>query len=171
MRKGESVMASSQDQSSVDYDFERAERFYSKLRARIVAWLNARTNVDGQVREYLLLLPDLFALITRLIADPRIDASLKVQLIAVSAYVISPIDLVPDFLLPVGLLDDIVAIAFVLSRVVRLMEEAGEDILREHWEGEGDVLAQVQSVAGTADGMLNKIILRRLRRLFPKGRQ
>ena len=163
-------MASPQDQSSVDYDFERAERFYSKLRARIVAWLNARTNVDGQVREYLLLLPDLFALITRLIADPRIDASLKVQLIAVSAYVISPIDLVPDFLLPVGLIDDIVAIAFVLSRVVRIMEEAGEDILREHWEGEGDVLAQIKSVAETADAMLNKVILRRLRRLVSKGR-
>ena len=163
-------MAAPQDQSSVDYDFERAERFYSKLRARTVAWLNARTNVDGQVREYLLLLPDLFALITRLIADPRVDVSLKVQLIAVSAYVISPIDLVPDFLLPVGLIDDIVAIAFVLSRVVRIMEEAGEDILREHWEGEGDVLVQVQSVAGTADGMLNRVILRRLRRLFPKGR-
>jgi uncharacterized membrane protein YkvA (DUF1232 family) len=158
------------DQSSVDYDFERAERFYSKLRARIVAWLNARTNVSGRVREYLMLLPDMFALITRLIADPRIDASLKLQLIAVSAYVISPIDLVPDFLLPVGLIDDIVAIAFVLSRVVRIMEEAGEDILREHWEGEGDVLAQVQSVAETADSMLNTVILRRLRRLFTRGK-
>jgi uncharacterized membrane protein YkvA (DUF1232 family) len=163
-------MASSRDQSPVDYDFERAERFYSKLRARIVAWLDDRTNVDGQVREYLLLLPDLFALIMRLVADPRIDASLKVQLIAVSAYVISPIDLVPDFLLPVGLIDDIVAIAFVLSRVVRIMEEAGEDILREHWEGEGDVLARIQSVAGTADGMLNSVILRRLRRLFSGDR-
>jgi uncharacterized membrane protein YkvA (DUF1232 family) len=158
------------DQSSVDYDFERADRFYSKLRARIVAWLNARTNVSGRVREYLMLLPDMFALITRLIADPRIDASLKLQLVAVSAYVISPIDLVPDFLLPVGLVDDVVAIAFVLSRVVRIMEEAGEDILREHWEGEGDVLAQVQSVAETADSMLNTVILRRLRRLFTRGK-
>jgi uncharacterized membrane protein YkvA (DUF1232 family) len=163
-------MKPSQDQPSVDYDFERAERFYSRLRKRIVAWLNARANVDGQVREYLLLLPDLFALIVRLIADPRIDASLKLQLIAVSAYVISPIDLVPDFLLPVGLIDDVVAIAFVLSRVVRIMEEAGEDILREHWEGEGDVLAQVQSVAGTADSMLNTAILRRLRQLFTRGK-
>jgi uncharacterized membrane protein YkvA (DUF1232 family) len=163
-------MVPPQDQSSVDYDFERAERFYSKLRARIVAWLNARTNLDRQVREYLLLLPDLFALVTRLIADPRVDASLKVQLIAVSAYVISPIDLVPDFLLPVGLIDDIVAVAFVLSRVVRIMEEAGEDILREHWEGEGDVLVQVQSVAGTADGVLNRVILRRLRRRFSRDR-
>jgi uncharacterized membrane protein YkvA (DUF1232 family) len=158
------------DQSSIGYDFERAEKFYSKLRARIVAWLNARTNVSGQVREYLLLLPDMFALITRLIADPRVDVSLKLQLIAVSAYVISPIDLVPDFLLPVGLIDDVVAIAFVLSRVVRIMEEAGEDILREHWEGEGDVLAQVQSVAETADSMLNTVVLRRLRRLFTRGK-
>jgi uncharacterized membrane protein YkvA (DUF1232 family) len=158
------------DQSSVDYDFEQAERFYSKLRTRIVAWLDARTNISGQVREYLLLLPDMFALVTRLIADPRIDASLKLQLIAVSAYVISPIDLVPDFLLPVGLIDDVVAIAFALSRVVRIMEEAGEDILREHWEGEGDVLAQVQSVAETADSMLNTVILRRLRQLFTRGK-
>ena len=158
-----------QDQGSAAYDFERAERFYSRLRARIVTWLDRRTKIDAQVRGYLLLLPDLFALLVRLIGDSRIDTSLKMQLIAVSAYVISPIDLVPDFLLPIGLIDDVVAIAFVLSRVVRIMQESGEEILREHWEGEGDVLAQVQSVAETADGVLNSVILRRLRHLFSKG--
>lgn len=163
-------MAPSQDQSSVEYDFERAERFYSRLRARIAAWLDDNTNVDGQLREYLLLLPDLFALLIRLIADPRIDFSLRLQLIAASMYVISPIDLVPDFLLPVGLLDDVVAVAFVLSRIVSIMEQAGEDVLREHWEGEGDVLAQIQSVAGAADTVLNAGILRRLQQLFSKGK-
>ena len=163
-------MASPQDRSSVDYDFERAERFYSRLRTRVVAWLNARTNVDGQVREYLLLLPDLFALLIRLIGDPRIDFSLKLQLIAASMYVISPIDLVPDFLLPIGLIDDVVAVAFVLSRIVSIMEQAGEDILREHWEGEGDVLAQIQSVAGAAHTVLNAGILRRLQQLFSKSK-
>jgi uncharacterized membrane protein YkvA (DUF1232 family) len=149
------------------YDDNRAERFYSKLRARIAAWLKKNTGISDRQREYLLLLPDLFALLIRLLRDPRIDTSLRWQLAAVSLYAISPIDLIPDAFMPAGLVDDTVAIAFILSRVVRIMGEAGETILREHWEGEGDALAQIQKVVATADAVLKNVaVLSRLRRRF-----
>ena len=162
-------MEAPQSLQVIENDIERAGRFYSKLRSRIAAWLEEHTEVSDRVREYLLLLPDLFALLVRLIRDPRIDGSLKLQLIAASAYVISPIDLLPDFLLPVGLVDDAIAVAFVLSRLTRIMGDAGEDILREHWEGEGDILTQIQKIAATADAVIDQRILRRLRRLFAGG--
>ncbi|MGC9347545.1 MAG: YkvA family protein [Anaerolineae bacterium] len=154
------------EETTVTYDVERAERFYSRLRARISNWLKGRAKIGDRVRGLLLLLPDLFALVIRLIQDPRVDRSYKLQLIAVSAYVMSPIDLVPDFLLPIGLVDDAVALAFVLSRLVRIMEDAGEEILREHWEGEDDVLNVIQRVLGAADTALNARVLRRLRNRF-----
>ena len=162
-------MEPANNQQPVKYDFECAERFYSRLRTRISTWLEDKTHVTAQVREYLLLLPDLFALLVRLIRDPRIDSSLKVQLAAVSAYVLSPIDLIPDFLLPYGLADDVIALAIGLSRVVKIMDQAGEDILREHWEGEGDILAQIQQVMTTADSVLNSQVVSRLQDIFSRG--
>jgi uncharacterized membrane protein YkvA (DUF1232 family) len=159
-------MKATEEQTTVTYDAERAERFYSRLRARISNWLEGRARVGDRVRSLLLLLPDLFVLVVRLIKDPRVGRSSKLQLIAVSAYVMAPIDLIPDFLLPFGLIDDTVALAFVLSRLVSMMEEAGEQVLQEHWEGDGNVLAAIQKVLNAADTVLNARLLRRLRERF-----
>jgi len=146
-------------------DAARTERFYTRMRGRIAAWLKDR-DVDDQTREYLLLLPDLFALLIRLMQDPRVDRPLRLQLVAVATYVISPIDLIPDFILPAGLIDDTVALAFILTRAVRLMGTCGEDTLREHWDGEGDVVVRVHNAAKSADRFLNDRIIGRLSRLF-----
>ncbi len=163
-REGNDVERPRSEQPNLP-DTKRAQRSYARLRTRVAAWLEHH-DVSDQVREYFLLLPDLFALLIRLMRDPRVDRSLKWQLGIVSAYVISPIDLIPDFILPLGLIDDTVALAFVLSRAVRIMGVTGEDVVREHWEGEGDVLMQIQKIAKTADRLLNDRLISRLGRLF-----
>ena len=149
-----------------DYDFERAEQFYTRLRRRVARWLKHHTGIDGKVRDALLLLPDLLALVIRLIRDPRIALGQKAKLIAVSSYVLSPIDLVPDFLLPFGLIDDTVAMALVLRHLVGLMDEAGEAILHEHWEGSGDVLDRIRWVVENATAWFSSGALGRLRRIL-----
>jgi uncharacterized membrane protein YkvA (DUF1232 family) len=154
------------DSGEVDLpDIRRAQRSYTRMRGRITAWLQDH-DVGEQTREYLLVLPDLFALLIRLMRDPRVDRPLRLQLLAVATYVISPIDLIPDFILPAGLIDDTVALAFILTRVVKLMGTCGEDVLREHWEGDGDVLVQVRRVTSSADKLLNDRIIGSLARLF-----
>jgi uncharacterized membrane protein YkvA (DUF1232 family) len=151
----------------VAFDVERAERHYTRLRRAISAWFRRRGGkAGGLVGEVLLLLPDLFALVIRLIGDPRLPRWTKVQLIAVAAYVISPIDFIPDFIFPMGLVDDTVALAFVLSRIVVLMEGAGAEILAEHWEGPGSVLGALLRVAGAADDLLSGRVLEGLRKSF-----
>ena len=158
-------MKALQVQSSAEDEARRAEKFYTRLRSRLSGWLKDR-EVSDRVRDYLLLLPDLFALVIRLLRDPRIEPSLKKQLLVVSAYVISPIDLIPDVFLPIGLLDDAVAMAIVLSRISRMMGQAGEDLLREYWEGDGDVLESIRRIMETADGLLHSGVLQSLRKLF-----
>lgn len=148
-----------------DASKRRKTRFYTRTRARIDDWLK-RHRVRETVRTYLLLLPDLFALLERLLLDPRISLSLKWQFLVVLVYVLSPIDLVPDILLPSGLVDDTVAIAFILSRFARMMGEAGEDVLREHWEGQGEVLAHVRQLVTKADQVISKRVVGPLRKLF-----
>ncbi len=146
------------------YDPEAVQRFYSRLRRRITRWLDEHAKADPRVRDALLLLPDFVALLVRLIADPRVDRALKGQLILVTAYVLSPLDLIPDLLMPLGLVDDTVAVALMLSRFARILAEPGEEVLREHWEGPGDVLAQIRRVAEAADWLLNERAAGYLRR-------
>lgn len=135
------------------------------MRARIDHWL-ARHRVPDTARDYLLLLPDLLALLERLLRDPRVSLSLKSQLLIVLVYVLSPIDLVPDILLPSGLVDDTVAMAFILSRFVRIMGEAGESVLREYWEGRGEVLTHIRQLATRADQVMSSWVVGPLRKLF-----
>lgn len=149
----------------LEIEIQRAERYYTRLRRKVARWLE-RHHVQPTVREYLLLLPDMFTLLIRLLRDPRLSSGLKLQLLGASAYVISPLDFVPDFIVPFGLTDDTVALAFILSRVVGLMGSAGESVLREHWEGRGDILRQIELVLATADEVLNRRVAGWLSRRF-----
>jgi uncharacterized membrane protein YkvA (DUF1232 family) len=155
-----------EDENRLELDVVRIERRYSRVRDRIETWLESHTGGNERIRGYLLLIPDLFVLMTRLIRDPRVDPSLKLQLVAAGAYLVSPIDLVPDFLMPTGLVDDVVAMALVLSSLTRLMGQEGEEVLREHWEGSEEVLAQIEGVLSGANSLLDSALLSRLRRLF-----
>lgn len=159
-------MASPDSHVEARVDFEQAERFYSRLRRRATQWFARKGKAAGRIGDIILVLPDFFALVLRLLRDPRIDGRTKLELAAVTAYVISPIDLIPDFLFPVGFADDAIALALVLGRVAKLMGEAGEEILQEHWEGEAGVLQAIASVTAAADTLLNKRLLGQLRRRF-----
>lgn len=70
----------------------------------------------------------------RLLRDPRVASKLKVAVPVLAAlYVVSPIDLLPDFLLGLGQVDDLgvigVAVVFLLRVLPRL---APTEVLDEH---------------------------------------
>lgn len=48
-------------------------------------------------------------------------------------WVVSPIDLLPEFLPVSGPLDDVIVVALVLRHLVR---RAGPEIVRDHWRGD-----------------------------------
>jgi uncharacterized membrane protein YkvA (DUF1232 family) len=82
--------------------------------------------------------PDCIVLFRRLLADPRIPRRRKLALIALLGYLASPIDLIPDFIPVVGLLDDALLVVLVLRFVLR---SADDDLLAEHWPGPPRALA------------------------------
>ena len=93
-----------------------------------------------------LMLPNLVKLLTRLLKDPRVPRRSKIVLGASVAYVLSPIDVLPDFIPVAGVLDDMFLIAFALNH---LIERAGEEIVLEHWDGPQDLLGMIRSVLST----------------------
>src|SRR3984893_8150796 len=61
--------------------------------------------------------------------DPRVPCYAKAVAIAVAAYALSPIDLIPDFIPVVGYLDDLIIVPLGIALVVSLIPD---EIMVEH---------------------------------------
>jgi len=106
------------------------------------------TPVDTRSRqdlviEAVMLLPNIVKLLSRLLRDRRVPMRRKALIGAVLAYVISPVDLIPDFVVGIGRLDDLVLVSLAVDH---LMSGAEENIVRMHWDGSEDGLDLVRSV-------------------------
>jgi len=55
------------------------------------------------------------------LGDPRVPLLVKVLSLLIVAYIISPIDIIPDFIPILGLLDEVILVPIFLSFTVRLM--------------------------------------------------
>ncbi|MFQ5897683.1 MAG: DUF1232 domain-containing protein [Candidatus Methylomirabilia bacterium] len=96
------------------------------------------------MRELLLLLPNLTRLVYRLALDPQVPPATKLTLAAAAAYLVSPVDLLPDFIPFVGYLDDLVVVAVVLDG---LLNHVDRSLLLPHWPGEPVTLEKMAAVA------------------------
>lgn len=85
--------------------------------------------VKGLIRD----IPNFLKLLFRLARDPRISAVDKGIVVATIAYLLTPFDLIPDFIPFLGQADDIYLLALALDR---LLNNAGIDVLLDHWDGE-----------------------------------
>ena len=90
-------------------------------------------------------IPDCLLLFRALLRDPRVPTVRKLPLAALVAYLVMPIDLVPDFIPVAGQLDDAIVVALLLRSVLRW---SGPELLREHWRGPDRSLAVVLRLAG-----------------------
>ncbi len=106
--------------------------------------------------------PNLAKLCARLVKDPRVPRRTKWLLGFTGAYVVSPVDLVPELLFPViGRVDDLVILAFALHRLLGAVEA---EVLREHWDGEEDALELVTAFVAWAGELLPSPLQRLLDR-------
>ena len=109
-----------------------------------------RSRPDGMtVRDGLRLLPDVVRLVRRLAADRTLPRALRLRLWLLLAYLLSPVDLVPDVVPVLGYADDVVVVAWALRSVVR---GAGDEAIVRHWPGEPAGLQVVRRLAGLTPG-------------------
>ena len=77
-------------------------------------------------------IPDCVVLVRRLLRDPRVPRRNKVAFWLLVAYLVMPIDLIPDVIPVAGQLDDAILVALVLRSFLRA---GGGALVREHWPG------------------------------------
>lgn len=107
------------------------------------------------------MMPNIVKLVGRLLKDPRVPRRAKITLGLAAAYVVSPVDLIPEIVPVIGWADDIIILMFALDS---LIERAGEEVVQEHWDGPGDLLSLVRDVVGLS----RNLVPRRLSNLIDR---
>jgi uncharacterized membrane protein YkvA (DUF1232 family) len=107
----------------------------------VLLWVEQRRHPGGSsLADLLRLVPDTARLLTRLATDRTV--SIGVLLLV---YLVSPIDLIPDFIPVLGYADDAIVVAFALRFAMR---RAGAAAVERHWPGTPDGLSAVLRLAG-----------------------
>ena len=96
-------------------------------------------------RDLLRLAPDVMRLIRRLVVDPTVPRATRWWLAGLLVYLLSPIDLVPDFLPVIGYADDAIVVAVALRFAIR---HAGMPAIERHWPGAPEGLRSVLTLVG-----------------------
>lgn len=92
-------------------------------------------------------LPRFVVLLKRLIGDSRVPRRNKWIAGAVILYLVSPIDVIPDFIPGLGQLDDVVVVLLALHGLLNRVDEA---VIVEHWGGDADVIRMVRAGVSAA---------------------
>lgn len=121
-----------------------------------------RTGAKRTVMHYIRQLPHFVRLLAGLITDPRVAMVDKLLVFGAIAYIVTPIDLIPDFIPFIGEVDDIYLLVIALQR---LISNAGRLVLLDHWGGDAEDLADLnlRGALAAAAFFLPKRIRRRLR--------
>jgi uncharacterized membrane protein YkvA (DUF1232 family) len=99
--------------------------------------LLARRLPPGLLRDLAPPIPDCVTAIRRLRRDPRVPRRAKVVVAFAGLWLLSPIDLVPEFLPVIGPLDDVVVVALALRYAAR---QVPREVLVAAWPGEPRLL-------------------------------
>lgn len=152
---------------------QRAPDWYETWRARIRDWI--RSHADDEVASIVLVVPDLLALVVRLARDKRVPFLLKGQLVLAAAYVLSPVDLIPEMMLGVlGLSDDAGVLMLVLMWI-KGIASLDRQVLKENWSGQGDVIDVIdglhERITANADRLYGDKVWKTLQRRFGGARR
>lgn len=108
-------------------------------------WTSRRLNRRLDLRATLRLVPDVLVLVRDLARDRSLPRRVRWGLYGLLAYLLLPIDLVPDVIPVLGYADDAVVTILVLRWVLRT---AGEEVVRAQWRGSDEGLEAVLTLAG-----------------------
>jgi len=100
---------------------------------------------DVALRELVRVVPDLLRLLKDVITDRAAPLDVRIVLVGLAAWILSPIDLIPEFIPVIGPLDDVVVAVIALRYTRRRM---GGDALRERWRGTPEGFELVTRVIG-----------------------
>ena len=137
--------------------------FYLNLREKIQRWSQegklakkSGTWTDGFI-QYLLILPDLVYLKLKLLLDRDVSPKIKSYIIIGLAYLISPIDFLPDLIPVIGFVDDLLVLIVLLNKIINSTDPSIVEKIQEYWVGEDDIFAKVREIVSLINELAAQI--------------
>ena len=118
----------------------------------------AKRTLTATMRE----LPNYLRLLWGLMTDRRVQQVDKLLVAGAIAYILMPLDWIPDFIPFFGEIDDVFLLVMSLQRLV---QSAGRRVLLEHWAGDPEALDDLNmtKVVAASAFFLPRRVRRRLR--------
>jgi uncharacterized membrane protein YkvA (DUF1232 family) len=134
---------------------DRAERVTSRSKPRT----GFKRTIVGTIRQF----PNYMRLLGGLITDRRVSGVDKLLVAGAMAYIVMPIDLLPDVIPFLGQVDDIYLLMLALER---LIANAGASVVSSHWHGPISALSRsnLQGVLVAASFFLPRRMKKRLKK-------
>jgi len=112
--------------------------------AVLVSWavlvLLARRLPEGTAKELARFLPACVTAVRRLRRHPAVPRRARAALVVAGLWVLSPIDLIPEFLPVIGPLDDVLVVALALRYAARRVPR---EVLLEAWPGDRRIVLRL----------------------------
>ena len=116
-----------------------------------------KSESKNRIKNALMFLPNMVKLLGKMMTDGRVPVAEKALFIGAIVYVISPLDLIPDIFPFIGQVDDLYVVALVLLRLINRTDEA---VVRENWDGGGDIVSLAKTIANIAPRLLPQRVAR-----------
>ena len=109
-------------------------------------------------------LPNFLRLLGGLLTDRRVSNTDKLLVAGAIAYIVMPMDFIPDYIPFLGEIDDLFVLVLALQR---LIANAGRNVIQDHWMGDPSQLKELdlERILVAAAFFLPRRIRRRLRTL------
>jgi uncharacterized membrane protein YkvA (DUF1232 family) len=109
-------------------------------------------------------LPSFLRLLGGLLTDRRVSNTDKLLVAGAIAYIVMPMDFIPDYIPFLGEIDDLFVLVLALQR---LIANAGRTVIQDHWMGDPSQLKELdlERILVAAAFFLPRRIRRRLRTL------
>lgn len=128
-----------------------------------------RTGAKRTLMSAITQIPSYLRLMVGLMGDGRVSRIDRFLVLAAAAYMISPLDFIPDLIPFFGQADDVFLVVLALQR---LIDNTGRRVLLDHWRGDPDDLSEVNitGLVSAAGFFLPPGIRKRLRRMAGRKR-
>lgn len=95
------------------------------------------TEKNKKYYSYVVLIPDITALLFRLYKDQRVAKELKTNISIALAYLMFPLDIIPDVIPLIGKIDDVAIVFYILQKILC---DIPEEVVLENWEGDTNIV-------------------------------
>lgn len=151
-------MSNSQEKQEKKYN-----DFYQRLRTKVNRWaksgkLDKKSGKwTDRFLQYLLIFPDLIHLMLKLFVDRKTPSRIKGYILIAFTYLVSPIDIIPDFIPVAGFVDDLLVMVIILNKIINSADEQVLERIKTLWAGEDDVFEKVKEITDAMNSLSARI--------------